>query len=80
MKQGNHPWYPQLHEAYLTHHYWALQLSFKRTGCNYPQAFAKIECTPHIFIQSLPTYEKLRRTFKASIKRHKTNAKPTLTI
>jgi len=49
VKQGNSPWSPLLHKAYLIHHYWTLQLSFKRTGHNYPQAFSKIEVTvPHI--------------------------------
>ena len=43
VKQGTSPWSPQLHEAYLIHHYWTLKLSFKRTGHNYPQAFSKIE-------------------------------------
>jgi len=43
IKQGNHPWSPQLHTAYLIHHYWSLKLSQKRTGHNYPQAFTKIE-------------------------------------
>jgi len=43
VKQGTSPWSPQLHEAYLIHHYWTLKLSFKRTGRNYPQAFSKIE-------------------------------------
>jgi len=43
IKAGHHPWSPQLHEAHLVHHYWTLKLSTKRTGCNYPQAYAKIE-------------------------------------
>jgi len=43
IKQGNHPWSPQLHTAYLIHHYWSLKLSQKRMGCNYPQVFTKIE-------------------------------------
>jgi len=42
-KPGHHPWSPELHEAYLIHHYWTLKLSTKRTGREYPQAFAKIE-------------------------------------
>jgi len=43
VKYGNSPWLPQLHEAYLVHHYWSLKLSQKRTGWNYPQAFQVIE-------------------------------------
>jgi len=47
-KPGHHPWSPDLHEAYLVHHYWTLKWSTKRTGRNYPQAFAKIEArVPH---------------------------------
>jgi len=43
VKQGNHPWSPQLHTAYLIHHYWLWKLSQKHMGCNYPQAVTKIE-------------------------------------
>jgi len=43
VKAGDAPWSPQLHEAYLIHHYWNLKLSQKRTGHNYPQAFTSIE-------------------------------------
>ncbi len=43
IKQGNHPWSPQLHTAYLIHHYWSLKLSQKCTGWNYPHTFTKIE-------------------------------------
>jgi len=43
IKYGNSPWLPQLHKAYLIHHYWSLKLSQKRTGWNYPQAFQAIE-------------------------------------
>jgi len=42
-KKGNYPWSPKLHKAYLIHYYWTLKHSSKRTGCQYPQAFAKIE-------------------------------------
>jgi len=47
VKAGNAPWSPQLHEAYLIHHYWTLKLSQKRTGRNYPQAFQAIETKVH---------------------------------
>jgi len=47
VKAGNAPWSPQLHEAYLVHHYWNLKLSQKRMGRNYPQAFAAIEHKIH---------------------------------
>ncbi len=29
------PWSPKLHIAYIEHHYWALQASSLKTGCNY---------------------------------------------
>jgi len=47
MKASNAPWSPQLHEAYLVHHYWSLKLSQKRTGRNYPQAFTMIKQQIH---------------------------------
>jgi len=40
INQGTHSWSPELHTAYLIHHYWTLKLSQKRMGRNYPQAFA----------------------------------------
>jgi len=43
VKAGTAPWSPQLHEAYLIHHYWNLKLSHQRTGRNYPHAFQAIE-------------------------------------
>jgi len=43
VKAGSAPWSPQLHEAYLIHHYWTLKLSQHRTGRNYPNAFNEIE-------------------------------------
>jgi len=43
VKAGTAPWSPQLHEAYLIHHYWNLKLSHRRTGRNYPHAFNTIE-------------------------------------
>jgi len=47
VKAGNALWSPQLHEAYLIHHYWSLKLSQKRTRRNYPQAFQAIETKVH---------------------------------
>jgi len=43
VKAGNAPWSPQLHEAYLIHHYWNLKLSQKQMGQNYPHTFTMIE-------------------------------------
>jgi len=42
-KAGMAPWSPQLHEAYLIHHYWSLKLSHQRTSRNYPNAFRAIK-------------------------------------
>jgi len=42
-KPGTHPWSPELHKAYIIHHYWTLKLSSQRTGRQYPQALTKIE-------------------------------------
>jgi len=35
IKQGTHPWSPELHTTYLIHYYWSLKLSHKQTGRNY---------------------------------------------
>jgi len=43
VKAGNAPWSPQLHKAYLVHHYWSLKLSQMRTGRNYLHAFTTIK-------------------------------------
>jgi len=43
VKAGDAPWSPQLHKAYLIHHYWNLKLSQKQMGHNYPHAFTAIE-------------------------------------
>jgi len=43
VKAFDAPWSPQLHEAYLVHHYWNLKLSQKQMGRNYLQAFAEIK-------------------------------------
>jgi len=45
VKAGTALWSPQLHEAYLIHHYWNLKLSHRRTGRNYPHAFHAIKQT-----------------------------------
>jgi len=42
IKQGNHPWSPALHTAYLVHHYWT-QKSQKHMGRNYPHTFVHNE-------------------------------------
>jgi len=51
-KSGSHPWSPDLHQAYLIHHYWTLKLSSKQTGRQYPQAFKKLR------IRSMLSYYK----------------------
>jgi len=47
VKAGNALWSPQLHEAYLIHHYWSLKLSQKCIHRNYPQAFQAIKAKVH---------------------------------
>jgi len=42
-KPGTHPWSPELHKAYIIHHYWTLKLSSKHTGRQYLQSLTKIK-------------------------------------
>ncbi len=56
IKAGDSPWSPQLHKAYLVHHYWSLKLSQRKTGRNYPQAYSSIEAqVPYEQLHPNPT-------------------------
>jgi len=75
---------PDLHEAYLVHHYWTLKWSTKQMGRNYPQAFAKIEAQvpqsklkpPHLQTISANirnAQQKLQAIHKAALHKHQTH-------
>jgi len=56
VKAGDSPWSPQLHTAYLVHHYWSLKLSQQKTRRDYPQAYSSIESqVPHTQLYPNPT-------------------------